>query len=324
MSGGPARRSRQLALLAVAVLGTHLALLQGAPPTLAPPREPAPAQFTTRSIAPPSPPAPLVEPAPVPIAQAARTPVARPVRAAREPPAPPAEAVASAAAPPPAAPPAQALPTALVPLPAAVLHYELTVRSRGLTLTGEARLDWRQDGQRYTATLALSAPGLRPRVWESVGGMDGAGLRPERFADRSRSEQATHFDRAGGRVVFSNNQPEAGWMEGMQDRLSVVLQLGMLVAAAPERFPPGTEVALPTATTRHAEEWLFRVLGEEDLELPGGKLRALKLERLPRREYDQRVELWLAPGQAYAPVRLRLTNADGGWVDQRWSSTDRG
>lgn len=323
MSGGPARRSRQLALLAVAVLGAHLVLLQGRPQALAPPREAPPAQFTTRSIVPP---APGVEAAPVAAAEPARPPVARPVRAPREPAAPPPETLTTAAPPPPppAAPPVQPLPATLVPLPSAVLRYEVTVRSRGLTLAGEARLDWRHDGQRYTATLALSAPGLRPRVWESVGAMDGAGLRPERFADRSRSEQATHFDRAGGRVVFSNNQPEAGWMEGMQDRLSVVLQLGMLVAAAPERFPPGTEVALPTATTRHAEEWLFRVLGEEDLALPGGNLRAFKLERLPRREYDQRVELWLAPGQAYAPVRLRLTNADGGWVDHRWSSTDRG
>jgi hypothetical protein len=36
------------------------------------------------------------------------------------------------------------------------------------------------------------------------------------------------------------------------------------------------------------------------------------------------VELWLAPGRDYAPVRLRLTNPDGGTVDQRWASTDRG
>jgi len=82
-------------------------------------------------------------------------------------------------------------------------------------------------------------------------------------------------------------------------------------------------VAIPTATTREAQAWVFRVIGEEILALPGGALAALKLERPPRREFDQRVELWLAPGLDYAPVRLRLTNPDGGWVDQRWSSTDR-
>ena len=43
-----------------------------------------------------------------------------------------------------------------------------------------------------------------------------------------------------------------------------------------------------------------------------------------RKEYDQVVELWLAPRMDYAPVRLRLTNPNGDTVDQRWSSTDKG
>jgi len=102
------------------------------------------------------------------------------------------------------------------------------------------------------------------------------------------------------------------------------VQLAMLVAGEPARFPPGTQVAIPTASTREAEEWVFRVEGEEDLDLPGGPMRALKLERLPRKEFDQKVELWLAPRKDYAPVRLRLTNPDGGSVDQRWTSTDKG
>ena len=58
--------------------------------------------------------------------------------------------------------------------------------------------------------------------------------------------------------------------------------------------------------------------------LPGGTLRGLKLVRMPRKEYDTRVELWLAPRMDYAPVRLRLTAPNGDSVDQRWSSTDKG
>jgi hypothetical protein len=220
-------------------------------------------------------------------------------------------------------PAATPLPASITAWPSAVLHYEVDARSRGILLAGSARLDWQQDGSRYEARLELSAPGLRPRVQQSTGEIGPAGLLPERFSDRSRSEQAAHFDRAGGRIVFSNNQPDAPWQPGMQDRLSVILQLAMLASAQPARFAPGTEIAIPTAGTREAGEWIFRVLGEESLQLPGGEVQALRLERLPRREYDQKVELWLAPGLAYAPVRLRLTNPDGGWVDQRWSSTDR-
>ena len=82
--------------------------------------------------------------------------------------------------------------------------------------------------------------------------------------------------------------------------------------------------SLQTAGTRDAEAWTFVVESEESLALPGGTLATLKLTRAPRKEFDQRVELWLAPGMDYIPVRLRLTQPNGDWLDQQWSSTDRG
>jgi hypothetical protein len=190
--------------------------------------------------------------------------------------------------------------------------------------TGSAVLDWRHDGQQYEAQLELSASGRTPRVQRSEGRITAQGLAPERFSDKARTEQATHFDREGGRVVFSNNQPQAALATGMQDRLSVVVQLAVLIAAQPASFTRGTQITIPTATTREAQEWTFSVEGEEDLQLPGGEVRALKLQRLPQGPYDQKVELWLAPRMDYAPVRVRLTNPNGDAVDQRWSSTDRG
>jgi hypothetical protein len=327
MNDRPPRRCRQLALLTVLVLAVHLLLLQSGGTLLAPTPDSPTQHFTTRTvaIAPPAPaPAPAAPAAPELARLAPRAAAARvPARASEAPAAPAAsgEAIPHAGAAP--ARPASPLPSGVAPLAPSVLRYEVTVHTRGFTLGGQARLDWRHDGQRYEARLEVNA-GQRQRVQQSTGTITAAGLVPERFSDKSRAEQATHFDHAGGRVVFSNNRPEAPLVAGMQDRLSVVLQLAMLVAGEPARFAAGTQVALPTASTREAEAWLFRVIGEEDLELPGGPLRALKLERLPRKEFDQKVELWLAPGQDYAPVRLRLTNPDGGWVDQRWASTDRG
>jgi hypothetical protein len=188
---------------------------------------------------------------------------------------------------------------------------------------GEADFEWRHDGQEYEASLEIATPGLPARSQRSTGRITAQGLAPGYFSDKARGEQATHFDRDHERVVFSNNRPQAALAAGMQDRLSVIVQLSALLAGAPAKFPPGTQIAIPTASTREAQTWTFVVEEEEDLQLPGGEVRALKLQRLLRGAYDQRLELWLSPHMDYAPVRLRLTNPDGGGVDQRWVSTDR-
>ena len=339
MTPAPARPWRRLAPLAVAVLALHVLLLQGDWDKLAPTRDQWVRTFSTRTItvgpsAPPAatPPPPVqaapAAPPPPPEVPPSATPAPAPAPRAAE------EAAAPSPAPAPAPQPSAGLPpggdaTPFVPgmlgLPQpAVMRYELTVQRNGVTLQGEARLDWWHNEHQYELRLELSGPGVPPRVLQSRGSVTDEGLAPDRFSDKSRGEQATHFDRAKRRLVFSNNQPQAPLVAGMQDRLSVLVQLTMLIAGEPARYPAGTQIAIPTATTREAQEWVFRVEGEEDIELPGGTQRALKLQRLPRREYDQQIEVWLAPRKDYAPVRLRLTNPDGGWVDQRWASTDKG
>jgi hypothetical protein len=201
-------------------------------------------------------------------------------------------------------------------------HYEVVASWKGVPVRGTGTLDWRHDGGQYEARMEVSNF-MRGRVQRSTGRLTEDGLAPGYFSDKSRSEQATHFDRAKGRVIFSNNRPQAELEPGMQDRLSVVLQLAALIGGQPARYPPGTHIAIPTASTRETEDWVFEVGLEEDLQLPGGAVRALKVHREPRKEFDQRVELWFAPRLDYAPVRVRLTSPDGDTVDQRWSSTDR-
>ena len=343
MNQSPAPLWRRLWPLAGLVLAAHLVLLHGGWRALTPTRDRWVQQFNTRIITVPTPapapvaptppqavataPAPASAPAPVPPRETAPGPQPR-----AETPAPvPAPTPAPQAAPPTSAPEASTPPTAATPfVPRAlgvpqpnVMRYEVALQARDQSVTGLARLDWWHNGQQYDLRLELTGLGPRDRTQESTGQITEEGLAPTRFLEKARGQQATHFDRTRKRLVFSNNQPDAPLLPGMQDRLSVIVQLSMLLSGEPERFPPGTQLAIPTATARDAEEWVFRVEAEEDLALRGGPVRALKLERLPRREYDQRIELWLAPGKDYAPVRLRLTNPDGGVIDQRWSSTDK-
>lgn len=222
-----------------------------------------------------------------------------------------------------ASPSAPAPPVLKFSIPASGrLHYEVTATARHLRLQGSGELLWRHDGTSYEARLEISSPLLPSRIQHSTGLITAEGLAPVRFSDKARSEEAAHFQRDQGKVSFSSNRPDAPLLPGTQDRLSVMLQLGAMVGGDPHSFPAGTVISIPTASTREAEPWQFTVEGQEELELPGGKVGALKLIRNPRREFDQKVELWLAPGMDYVPVRLRLTQPNGDWVDQQWSSTD--
>ena len=57
-------------------------------------------------------------------------------------------------------------------------------------------------------------------------------------------------------------------------------------------------------------------MGEtEQLDLPIGPMRAVPLQRLPRRDYDQKAQLWLAPELGYLPARIRITQANGDYAE---------
>lgn len=203
------------------------------------------------------------------------------------------------------------------------LRYRVTGEIKGQPYQASATLRWRTNGRDYEARLEAGAFLVGSREQVSSGRITPDGLAPTRFSDKSRSETATHFERDRGRISFSNNAPSVPLLAGAQDRLSVLIQLGAMVGGDPTRFGPETTITVQTASTREADQWLFSVIRAEPLQLPGGELQTLKLQRNPRREYDQKVEVWLAPELDYMPVRLRLTQPNGDFVDQQWLSTDK-
>lgn len=302
MNAGPGLPPRPLLVLLGVVVLVHWFALEGAPgtPLAWTPANRGADALTVRSITPPS---PALPPA-----------VAVPSRKS-----PPASRGAATA---PAPSPVAATPIALAG--SATWHYTATASHRGAILTGHAELDWRHDGRTYEATLRIAIPPLPAREQRSAGELDAQGLAPRRFSERSRTEAAAHFDRAAGRIVFSGQQAATPLRAGAQDRLSVLLQLGALLAARPEGWPEGTELLLQIATAREAADGRFVVEGAQTVESPNGPTAALKLTRAPRHEWDTRLELWFAPGAGYyGPVRLRLTPANGDWLELQWSGTDK-
>ena len=182
---------------------------------------------------------------------------------------------------------------------------------------------WQHDGSQYDARLQWSLFLVGAKILTSKGRVGGDGLLPTRYSDKFRSsEVAAHFERDKQKVVFSANTPEVPLLAGMQDQLSVFVQLGAMLAGAPAKYPAGTKLTFETIGARSPDTWVFVVDGEESLSLPGGELNAVKLTRLARREFDQTAELWLSPKLGYLPVRIKISERNGDFVDQQWRATE--
>lgn len=331
--------ARILAVLTALVLGVHLLLLQARPGPLTIASPWAAAPLLTR-VLPPQPPRPVPPPpeqprapatvatpapAPAPSGNAAPAPAHRqPAEAAPAEPPPPAPLAAAQPEPEPGADAANTRLANELAIPGSIrLRYKVLTEYKRLPLTGSASLTWRHNGEQYDARLDIAVLNQQSQQ-VSTGAVTPDGLAPQRFSERTRSELAAHFERAAGRISFSGNTPSADLLAGAQDRLSVLLQLGALVAGDPSRYPPGSAIRMQTAGPRDADVWTFEVAGPETVDLPGGRQGTLKLQRLPRRDFDLRVEVWLSIQQEYLPMRVRLTRPDGDVVDLQWESSDRG
>ena len=203
-----------------------------------------------------------------------------------------------------------------------VIKYEINGVVKGWRYNGEVDLTWLHDGKTYDAKMAVTVGGITVRRWTSSGFITTDGLAPTRFAEKSKSEQAAHFNPEQGKIIFSANTPDAPWSRGTQDRLSVLLQLTSLLAGDPGKYPVGTSIKINTVGPREAGAWVFTVEKEDSYQLPSGPIAALKLVRTLRHEYDQKLEIWFAPDLGYLPIRTRLTESNGSFTDQKLRSVE--
>ena len=205
-----------------------------------------------------------------------------------------------------------------VSLPGSVrLQYKVIGLSKNLNYQATSELNWKTDGDTYDAVMKVSAFLVGSRSMTSVGKITSNGLAPKRFADKFRSELAAHFEADKGKIVFSANTPDAPWIAGAQDRVSVFMQLAGMLAANPAGYPTGSDMTFLTIGPREADTWTFVIEAEENLDLMNAPMAALKLTRKPRKEFDQKVEIWFAPSLGYLPVRSRITQHGGDFIDQQ-------
>lgn len=203
------------------------------------------------------------------------------------------------------------------------LKYDVKGEVKGFPYFANGELLWLQDGKTYDARLEISHFLLGSRVQTSKGQLTQRGLEPIRFGDKVRSEVAAHFEYSKGKITFSANTPDAPLQIGAQDQLSVFIQLASMLGGEKERVLAGDSIPFQAVGPRSSEGWIFKVGEPETLALPGGAVKAVKLTRNPTGEHDPKVEVWLASDMDFMPVRIRLSQPNGDFVEQQWRATQK-
>lgn len=202
----------------------------------------------------------------------------------------------------------------------ATLQYVVKARYRGLPLQSDATLVWQRDADRYHAEWRVRVPFLGERTQRSEGTITRQGIRPQEYAEETNKQRSARFDYKQQRIHFSDGRSDQPLEPGAQDRLTVSLQLGALLAADPARRAVGSSLSLPVVGVRSAETWHWDVKGKEEVPVAGRPLAALKLVRRPRKDPDSQITVWLAPDVDYLPVRMHVEQENGDSVDQQLSA----
>lgn len=185
---------------------------------------------------------------------------------------------------------------------------------------GTARFVLQAGEGRYAMALQARGP-LSRFAYASDGTLDAGGFRPERFSETRDVAFRAPVARSARFVVRPDAQPAAGAdlpddgaalavPPGTQDRLSVLLQLWLIVRSRPERLAAGSEIALTLASTRRFERASFRAGPVEPFQVGGRERAAVRLTRLPAAGKAAGIEVWLAAEPPYLPLGLRYIERD--------------
>ncbi|MDB5790158.1 MAG: hypothetical protein JWQ80_182 [Massilia sp.] len=206
------------------------------------------------------------------------------------------------------------------PPPSADLQYKIVARQKGISLTGEALVNWRAGDGKYSVVTESRAQ-ILGKILEnrSEGALDDEGLVPAVFTEkRFRKDQTVAtFDRAGKSLSFNSGGKTYVLSGGEQDRASAQWQLATLARTQPDKFTPGSEWRFLVAGRKDAEPWVFRVVKREKITTGLGKVDTVHLSKAPPADSRaQHVDLWLAPGREWYPVQIRFSDEDGEFVEQ--------
>ncbi|ATQ74039.1 hypothetical protein CR152_05515 [Massilia violaceinigra] len=249
--------------------------------------------------------------APAPV-QASVAEVAPAVELAPEPP-----PVAEAA---PAEPVKPALKVSLPP--SAELNFDVARTDRdGGTWSGLSTISWKQAGGAYKLSMEASVSVLVARVnlvlltSEGTVGADGIVPRTATEKRRGKTQTATHFGGADGKITFSASERSYPMVAGAQDKASFLLQLAAIGRADSAQLASGVELFV--GEEKDANPFGFVLVGKEEIDTRMGRMATWHVARPPRPgAYNSRLDIWLAPAHNWYPVQIRNTESNGSVTTQ--------
>jgi hypothetical protein len=212
--------------------------------------------------------------------------------------------------------------------PSADLAYDLAAQQRGFGLKGEASITWRAGDGKYDVNVEARVPLIgKLTEYRSHGAVDRYGLAPAEFYEKRYRKDATTavFDRKAKIITLPEASAPVPLKGGEQDRASVTWQLASVARAAGEaRFKPGSEWTFVVAGRRDVEPWTFKVVRREKIQTGMGELDTLLVTREPRAGgRSEGIDIWLAPGQEWYPVKLRFRDDERETIEQTVSRITR-
>lgn len=201
----------------------------------------------------------------------------------------------------------------------AEIHYSLNKGENGLSV-GRVVHSWQRKGGNYTLSSVTEASGffslIKPGklVQTSEGSITEAGLKPASFwVQRGQSAETTEsaqFDWRNGNLRIGTYQDArtVDLPDSAQDQLSFLYQFAFAPPAA------GT-IRLYITNGRKLDTYDYTVVGEEMLELPFGKVKALHLSKQHAANEDG-TDIWLSAEHRYFPVKIRQTDKKGDVAEQ--------
>jgi hypothetical protein len=204
------------------------------------------------------------------------------------------------------------------PLRHATLVFDLYYGAQP-SKVGQVTHTWAQDGHAYRVETIAEAVGFvslffngRRLVQHSSGVLTADGLLPTEYraelGTRERTEVA-RFDWAGGKIALTSRGENRllDLPAGAQDPLSMLHQLYFMK-------PIPAAARLDIATGRKLYQYVYRIVGETQIETPLGLVRALQMRN---QEPDgSGMDVWLDLDRSLLPVRIHAVDRRGRVLEQ--------